>query len=333
MSLQPSSTSFPAVTGVESLDPSPPHPYAAHSVTASSSSPFPSSLPTALSSSFPAPDEPDGDVNASSDDHSSLSNFSSDGGNDSDDDVRAAPASPNHGDAEGPTKRAKVAGDATAEGKAHRKPRDKSATASDRHRRKIAKLYFKTLHCLTKLTLLLEDGTVILPPGKADNKGSRRLSKLLLRYDRMLMKLEAYMSSSSQLANASVPVGLLQALDKNVDPVDWLKRCVLDVHREKNDQLRGVYDAFGAYEATLHDAIRYNACDRLLPRFPRFSTPASAPSSGPPSSSASAEFPPSSPSPFPSSHPSSLRSSSAVTLPSPSPQPTSETINAASHAS
>ncbi|PFH34798.1 mediator complex subunit MED10 [Besnoitia besnoiti] len=264
MSLQPSSSS--------SLPPASPLPstgttFPISAFPAESSSAAPTAVPAAapgLPSLSTAPLSQREEVASSDEDHSSLSNSSSDG-NDSED--------------EPGSKRAKTAENADVKSK--RKNRDKGSLAgSERHRRKVAKLYLKTVHCLTKITLLLEDGNVVLPAGRTDNKTSRRLSKLLLRYDRMLVKLEEYMATSSHLANASVPVGLLKALDMNVDPMDWMKRCVVDVHREKNDQLRGVFQAFGAYEATLHDAMRYGPADRLLPPLPRL-CPHSAGSAGP----------------------------------------------------
>lgn len=61
----------------------------------------------------------------------------------------------------------------------------------------------------------------------------------------MLVKLEEYVMKSPSLSTASVPIGLLRALDENVDPMDWVQECVVNVHREKNAQLRGVFTAFG----------------------------------------------------------------------------------------
>ncbi|PHJ24473.1 mediator complex subunit med10 [Cystoisospora suis] len=201
--------------------------------------------------------------------HSSLSGSSSDGGGGAssggEDEAGAGEDEPG-----GANKKPRKTTDGGAGTKASLRSRvGKGPSREARQRKKAAKLYMKTVHCLTKMTLLLEDSHIVVPVGKAENKASRRLSKLLLRYDRMLVKLEEYIMKSSSLSNASVPSGLLRALDENVDPMDWVQECVVNVHREKNAQLRGVFTAFGSYEATLHQSLRYGPSSDLLPPLPR----------------------------------------------------------------
>eukprot|EP00070_Physeter_catodon_P037248 XP_028344142.1 uncharacterized protein LOC114486098 [Physeter catodon] len=148
----------------------------------------------------------------------------------------------------------------TTEGKKHRERRSSSATAV-KQRKKAAKLYLKAVQYLTKATYILEDEGAVQHVD-SDSRSSKRLAKLLIRYDRMLAKLETYMSSNASLSGASVPVGLVHALDNNVAPIEWIRKCVLDVHRQKNQELRGIFAAFGVRNAvvTTHHLFRCSFC-------------------------------------------------------------------------
>eukprot|EP00920_Eleutheroschizon_duboscqi_P008905 GHVT01020390.1.p1 GENE.GHVT01020390.1~~GHVT01020390.1.p1 ORF type:complete len:142 (+),score=31.45 GHVT01020390.1:289-714(+) len=64
------------------------------------------------------------------------------------------------------------------------------------------------------------------------------------------------------------PAGVFvrSAVDDYVDPDDWTKACVLDEHKRKTDELRGVLRAIGVWDAnTRHRLIHGTVPDPLLP--------------------------------------------------------------------
>lgn len=66
-----------------------------------------------------------------------------------------------------------------------------------------------------------------------------------VRYDKLLGRLEALASRRGNLVAATVPGGLLKALDDDADPHEWIQDCVLTPHRRENERARGLLHALG----------------------------------------------------------------------------------------
>lgn len=151
--------------------------------------------------------------------------------------------------------------------------------ADERQSRRVMRVYMKAVRLLTKMCMVLEDDHVIVC--KPEAPAAKKLAKLMIRYDRLLVRLEAMASSrapaassasastaaaaATGVASASVPGGLLQALDDGADPREWIEECVLNPHRKENDKARGLLHALGSYQASILHVLRWEHLEEALP--------------------------------------------------------------------
>lgn len=139
-----------------------------------------------------------------------------------------------------------------------------SATRSEeRHSRRVMRVYMKAIRLLTKMCMILEDDNVIVC--KADAPAAKKLGKFMVRYDRLLGRLEALAARRGQLASATVPGGLLKALDDDVDPYEWIEDCAIAPHRRENEKARGLLYALGSYQASILHILRWEHLEAPLP--------------------------------------------------------------------
>eukprot|EP00920_Eleutheroschizon_duboscqi_P008900 GHVT01020384.1.p1 GENE.GHVT01020384.1~~GHVT01020384.1.p1 ORF type:complete len:247 (+),score=50.58 GHVT01020384.1:356-1096(+) len=132
----------------------------------------------------------------------------------------------------------------------------------------VARHYSKIVERLTRISLTLEDPSSVAPMRKKATRTTKKLAKHMLKYEKELAKLDKLIESrsASHLVYGTLPLGLLNAVDDYVDPDDWTKACVLDEHKRKTDELRGVLRAIGVWDAnTRHRLIHGTVPDPLLP--------------------------------------------------------------------
>ncbi|KAL8436149.1 hypothetical protein ACSSS7_001939 [Eimeria intestinalis] len=138
-----------------------------------------------------------------------------------------------------------------------------AARAEERHNKRVMRIYTKAVRLLTKMCMILEDDRIIVcrpnaPPAK-------KLGKFMVRYDRLLGRLETLASREGPIASASVPGGLLKALDDDADPCEWIEECVLAPHKRENDKARGLLHALGSYQASILHVLRWGFLEAPLP--------------------------------------------------------------------
>ncbi|KAL8269483.1 hypothetical protein Esti_006599 [Eimeria stiedai] len=138
-----------------------------------------------------------------------------------------------------------------------------AARAEERHNKRVTRIYMKAVRLLTKMCMVLEDDRVIVCRPNAPP--ARKLGKFMVRYDRLLGRLEALAAREGPLASASVPGGLLKALDDDADPCEWIEACVLAPHRKENDRARGLLHALGSYQASILHVLRWGFLEAPLP--------------------------------------------------------------------
>ncbi|XP_026192674.1 uncharacterized protein LOC34617926 [Cyclospora cayetanensis] len=112
------------------------------------------------------------------------------------------------------------------------------------------------------MCMMLEDDRVISASPEAT--AAKKLGKLLIRYDRLVGRLEGLAAREGPLSAATVPGGLLKALDDDADPREWIEECVLKPHRRENNKARGLLHALGSYQASILHTMRWEALERPL---------------------------------------------------------------------
>ncbi|KAL8424525.1 hypothetical protein Efla_005631 [Eimeria flavescens] len=123
--------------------------------------------------------------------------------------------------------------------------------------------FLSSVRLLTKMCLILEDDNVIVC--KPDAPAAKKLGKFMVRYDRLVSRLETLAARRGPAASATVPGGLLKALDDDADPWEWIEDCVLTPYRRENDRARGLLHALGSYQASILHVLRWGHLEAPLP--------------------------------------------------------------------